>query len=331
MASIRKRGPYQWEVRIRKKGWPVQCKTFERKQDAEDWARDIESEMSHGVFSSRKEAESTTLAEALERYAHEVTPLKKGAYQELGRIAKWKEHPLSIAFLATIRGADLAQYRDDRLAQGKSSNTVRLELSIISHLFNIARKEWGMESLTNPVQNIRMPKASRARDRRLVSNEEERLLNACAHSRSSAIKDIFILALETAMRLGELLSLEWKNVDLKKRVAHLPDTKNGEIRDVPLSSRAVETLRQRVRSIKNDRVFHEWKSHSGFKGTWGRVVKRADIKDFRFHDLRHEATSRFFELGLNIMQVAAITGHKDLKMLKRYTHLRAEDLAQMLG
>lgn len=331
MATIRKRGPYQWEARIRRKGWPLQCKTFEKKQDAEEWARDIESEMGRGIFTSRKEAENTTLTEALDRYAREVTPHKKGAPQELGRIAKWKKHPLSNAFLATIRGADIAKYRDERLAESKSTNTVRLELAVISHLFNIARKEWGMESLSNPVQNIRMPKNSRARDRRLVGDEEERLLEACARSKSPALKDIVLLALETAMRLGELLSLEWKNIDPKKRIARLPDTKNGETRDVPLSSKAIEALQKRVRAINSDRVFHEWSSQSGFKCTWGRAIKRAKIDSFRFHDLRHESTSRFFELGLNIMQVAAITGHKDLKMLKRYTHLRAEDLAQMLG
>lgn len=331
MATIRKRGPYQWEARIRRKGWPIQCKTFEKKQDAEEWTRNIESEMGRGIFTSRKEAESTTLTEALDRYAREVTPHKKGASQELGRIAKWKKHPLSNAFLATIRGADIAKYRDERLAASKSTNTVRLEIAVISHLFNIARKEWGMESLSNPVQNIRMPKNSRPRDRRIVGDEEERLLDACTRSKSPALKDIVLLALETAMRLGELLSLEWKNIDLKKRIARLPDTKNGETRDVPLSSKAIETLQKRVRAINSDRVFHEWSSQSGFKCTWGRAIKRAEIDSFRFHDLRHEATSRFFELGLNIMQVAAITGHKDLKMLKRYTHLRAEDLAQMLG
>lgn len=331
MATIRKRGSYQWEARIRRKGWPLQCKTFERKQDAEEWARDVESEMGRCVFISRKEAESTTLTEALERYAREVTPHKKGAAQELCRIAKWKTHSLSKAFLATIRGADLAKYRDERLAENKSTNTVRLELAVISHLFNIARKEWGMESLSNPLQNIRMPKNSRPRDRRLIGDEKKRLLEACVHSRSTALKDIVVLAIETAMRLGELLSLEWKHVDLNKRIARLPDTKNGEIRDVPLSSTAVETLQKRIRTINSDRVFYEWKSQAGFKGTWGRTIKRAKIDDFRFHDLRHEATSSFFERGLNIMQVAAITGHKDLKMLKRYTHLRAEDLAQMLG
>ncbi len=331
MASIRKRGPYQWEARIRRKGWPIQCKTFERKQDAEEWARDIESEIDRGIFSCRKEAENTTLTEALDRYAREVTPHKKGAQQELARIARWKQQPLSQAFLATIRGADLAKYRDDRLSEGKSSNTVRLELAVISHLFNIARKEWGMESLSNPAQNIRMPSNSRPRDRRLVDDEEERLRHACRESKSKGLEAIVILAIETAMRQGELLGLEWKNVDFKRRIAHLPYTKNNESRDVPLSSRAIEVLKARPRDIKSNKVFYDWKRNDSLGNSWRRAVKRAAIEGLRFHDLRHEATSRLFERGLNIMEVATITGHKDLKMLKRYTHLKAEDLARKLG
>ncbi|MCK9296192.1 MAG: site-specific integrase [Desulfobulbaceae bacterium] len=332
MATIRKRGPYQWEVRIRKKGQPVQCKTFEVKKDAEDWAREIESEMSRGVFVSRREAENTTLAEALDRYSREITPQKKGFQQEQSRIEAWKRHPLSQRYLATLRGVDFARYRDDRLEAGKSQSTVRLELAIISHLFTVARKEWGMEVLSNPVQAIRLPATSKARDRRLQGDEEERLLAVCGSSRSVALKDIVILAIETAMRLGELLSLRWSEIDPQKRVARLLDTKNGESRCVPLSTRAVEALRHRPRSISDDRVFFEWNGAWSFESAWRRALKRANIEDLRFHDLRHEATSRFFEMGIfNPMEVSAITGHKDLKMLKRYTHLRAEDLAAKLG
>lgn len=333
MATIRKRGPYQWEARIRKKGQPVQCKTFEVKKDAEDWAREIESEMSRGVFVSRREAENTTLGEALNRYAREITVLKKGAPQELLRIEAWKRRPIAQRFLATLRGQDFAKFRDERLAAGKSASTTRHELAIISHLFTIAQKEWGMEILNNPVKAIRLPSAWQgARDRRLQGDEEERLLDACGTSRNIALKDIVVLAIETAMRLGELLSLRWSEIDLQKRVARLIETKNGDSRNVPLSTRAIEALRHRPRSISDDRVFYEWKNNWSFENLWRRTVKRANIEDLRFHDLRHEATSRFFELGIfNPMEVSAITGHKDLKMLKRYTHLRAEDLAVKLG
>ena len=136
------------------------------------------------------------------------------------------------------------------------------------------------------------------------------------------------IAIETGTRRGELLGLLWQNVDLDKRTAFLPLTKNGTSRTIPLSLKAIEILQSLPRDISGV-VFPV--SKTALRGLWLRACKRAKIKDFRFHDLRHEATSRFFEKGLNVMEVAAITGHKDLRMLQRYTHLRAEDLAVKLG
>jgi integrase len=137
------------------------------------------------------------------------------------------------------------------------------------------------------------------------------------------------LALETAMRQGELVNLRWEHVHLARRIAHLPDTKNGEPRTVPLSTAALKILRSLPRSLTGQ-VFVGLTSEA-VKRAFARAVRRAGIDDLHFHDLRHEATSALFERGLNIMEVASITGHKDLRMLRRYTHLRAEDLAKKLG
>ena len=199
---------------------------------------------------------------------------------------------------------------------------MRLELALLSNLFTVAAKEWRMESLTNPVLAVRKPAASRPRERRLVGDEEARLLASCA----DWLRPMVILALETGMRKGEILALRWENVDLAKRVALLPDTKNGTARHVPLSSRAGDVLKGLPRNISGGVFTNQNVSHAFIAAT-----QKAGIEGLHFHDLRHEATSRLFEKGLNPMQVAAITGHKTLQMLKRYTHLRAEDLAKMLG
>jgi integrase len=214
------------------KDFPSATKTFKTKARAERWARAFENEMDDGVFVSRKEAESTTLTEAFERYLKEITPHKKGAIQETNRIKQFKKHPLAKRFLANIRSSDIAAYRDERLSLGKSSNTVKNELILISHLFNTARKEWGMESLLNPVANVRKPKLPPGRDRRLLEGEEDKLLDHAEYPTDQLI----IIALETAMRQGEILGLRWEYIDIKKRVLTLPDTKNGESRDVPLST-----------------------------------------------------------------------------------------------
>jgi integrase len=325
MASINKRGPYQWQVKIRRKGWPVQSKTFETHEEAVQWARHIEGEMDRGVFASRKESETTTLTEALDRYEREKTQHKKGKKQESNRISKWKNSDLAPRFLATIRGSDIAKYRDQRLAEGLSPYTVNNELILLSHLFNVAAREWGMEALSNPVTKISRPKLPKGRDRRLQSDEEKLLVKTLS---PKTMLPMFKLALETAMRLSELLALEWKHIDLARRVAHLPETKNGEARNVPLSSIAIDVFKKQPRRL-DGKVFGVTSHHVSRK--FHETCDDLGIDDLRWHDLRHEATSRLFELGLNPMEVASITGHKTLQSLKRYTHLKAETLATKLG
>ncbi len=329
MASFRQRKSGYWQAIIRRENHPQQSKTFALRVDAERWARDIENKMDRGVFVSTVEAESTTLANALERYEREVSRQKKGYEQERYRIRAWAVLDLAKKSLAGLRGADFAKYRDDRLTL-VSPATVRLELALISHVFAIANKEWGIP-VANPVANIRLPRVANARERRLEPAEETALLKeleAPAGDRSNIwIRPVIVLALETAMRQGELLSLRWENVDLRRRTARLPDTKNGTARDVPLSNRAVAVLEALPRSI-DGRVFAT--TESALKQSWVRAVKRAEIEGLHFHDLRHEATSRLAE-KLALHELMKVTGHKDTRMLARYYHPRAEDLAKKLG
>lgn len=346
MSTITKRGPYQWQVKVRRKDQRF-SKTFTSKPDAEAWARQMEGEMDRGVFVSREEAERTTLHDALERYAREITPKKKGAAQELTRITRWQKNPLGARSLAAIKGSDLAKFRDERRTSGKAENTIRLDLALLSHLFETARKDWGMESLINPVKNIKLPSGSKQRDRRLHGEEQPYLLNALGKSHQPSTRVIVELAIETAMRQSEILRLHWEHVDFSRKVAFLADTKNGESRNVPFSSRAIKALKAIPRPIDGGRIFNI--SQDRLIRTFQRacVVGRTQyledcsaankrpvngfLEGLRFHDLRHEATTRLFELGLDMMEVASISGHKSLSMLKRYTHLRAEDLAHKLG
>ncbi len=167
-----------WQAIIRKRGFPSQTKTFRNKRDAESWATVTESEMVRGVWRNRTEAENTTLTEALNRYAKEVSALKKGAVQEISIIGRIKESSLSRMYLAVIQGKDIAKYRDAMLADGYSPITIKRRLSLLSHLFNVATKEWGIAGLINPVPLVSVQKPNNARDRRLACSEEERLLTA---------------------------------------------------------------------------------------------------------------------------------------------------------
>lgn len=349
MATIRLRGPYQWQVIVKRKGYANQSRTFNTRRDAERWARQVEVEVDRGVFVSRRESEETSLGESIERYRTEITPTKKGAKQEHYRLNVLAKSPLAKRSLASIRSSDIAAYRDLRL-KAHSANTVRLELSALSSIFEAARLEWGMAALHNPVRDIRKPRPGPPRERRFISSDEEkRLLEALGNYGNGWARPLVELAIETAMRRGEWPNLRWRDVDLTRQtmVLHDGETKNGEGRVVPLSTTAVEIIRKLPRSDRDERVFVI--RPGTLTAAFARSCQRAREKylsdcaeagleadpDFlvnlHLHDMRHEATSRLFEKGLNVMEASGVTGHKTLTMLMRYTHLKAESLAKKLG
>jgi addiction module HigA family antidote len=247
--------------------------------------------------------------------------------------------------LGDLTSADFSKYRDDMRKAGKAENTIRLDLALISNLFTIARKEWGHRGLANPLDDITKPGSSMKRERR-ISDEEVAYLIKGDTSKDRVFSAVLQLAIETAMRRGELVkTLEWRHVDLETRVAHLPDTKGGRHRDVPLSAAAVELLKAlpgdrkgRVFKINPDGITAAFRRAR----TRGRAMYEADqaangeepdpefLVDVRLHDARHEATSTLFEKGFNVMEAAAVTGQRDLKTLQRYTHLSASKLARKL-
>jgi integrase len=178
-----------------------------------------------------------------------------------------------------------------------------------------------------PTVQVRKPAKPRGRDRRVTETEIRRILDV---TESAELRTIVILAVETGMRRNELASIVWNEIDLKKQTAHLARTKTDVPRTVPLSKTAIKALKDF--GIKDEgRVFSLQAESMSQAFERACESHRANIANLRFHDLRHEATSRLFEKGLNVMEVAAITGHKTLEMLKRYTHLKAEDLAKKLG
>jgi integrase len=329
MATVRKLSSGKWNAQIRRKGHSPISKSFINQKDAHTWIRTIESDMDKGVYINRSSAENTTLADTLVRYRDEITPTKKGSSQELRRIATWLNHPLAKRSMSSLKSTDFVKHRDVRLKE-VASNTVRLELALISHLFSVAHKEWNIP-VSNPLADIRKPKPSNARIRRLEDNEEQRLLKACRQSRNPLLYSLVVIAVETAMRLGELLSLEWKDINLTKRIAFLTDTKNGNARTIPLSARAIEIFYAIPKHITDKRVFWVWKPRNdAMNGAFLSAVRKAGIANLHFHDLRHEAASRLFEKGLNVLEVATITGHKSIQMLQRYTHIRPESLISKL-
>jgi len=341
MATITKTPSNTWKAMIRKRGWPTTIKTFRTKRDAEDWARRTEDDMVRGVYIDRADSDRLLLKHALDRYLREVSSTKREstAYAEQHK-AKALKAKLGAYSLAAITPDLVAKYRDERLEAGKSPSTVRLELSLLSHLFTIAIKEWRVGLFYNPVANIRKPAPAKGRDRRLTADEEQALLKACDKHSNPMLGWIARIALYTGMRAGEIKSLTRRQVNLQKRTVYLSETKNGSARTVPLTRDATDVFRialnNPVRPLDTDLIFWGEPGRDGirrpyeFRPAWHRILKEAGIKGLRFHDLRHEAVSRLVEAGLGDQEVAAISGHKSMQMLKRYTHLRAEDLVERL-
>ena len=328
MATVRKHRD-KWQAQVRRQGCKPVSKTFHRKADAEAWARKIEQEADRdGVLVDRRPLRTTTVGDLLARYAREVTPKKKSAGTEAGLIRQLQRRSFSDESLQAASPTLFASYRDERLRE-VSSASVRREFDILHNVFAVAQSEWTLPLKENPVASVKKPAPSRARERRLSKKEESALLEACGAMRNKELRPFVILAIETGMRRSELVSLEWRNVDLEGRVAHLPDTKNGDSRDVPLSSRAVTTFRELASNSGSRYVFAS--SQNALRLSWEHARQRAGLTDVRFHDLRHEAVSRLFEKGLNVVEVGTISGHKELRMLRRYTHLRASSLADRLG
>lgn len=298
--------------------------------------------MVRGVFIQRSPSERLIFNDAIDRYLKEVS-VTKSPFTQRGEASKAKQlsQKLGKYSLAAITPDIIAKFRDERLAEGKKLNTVRLELALLGHLFTVAIKEWRVGLTYNPVANIRKPSPGEGRDRRLSEIEEAALLEAVDKYSNPMLGWIVRIALTTGMRSTEIVTLRRSQVDLKRRVVRLVNTKNGSARTVPLSREATEVfsraLAHPVRPLDCDLIFfgepgkdNKTRRPYAFNKIFGQIKKDLGMADLHFHDLRHEFVSRMVEAGLGDQKVSAISGHKSMQMMKRYTHLRAEDLVEDL-
>lgn len=327
--NIYQYGEYSFQVKMMVAGHQV-SKVFDYLDEARTWrdlqragsSLDLDEKRIFEARANKREARTFTVKQALERYAKEITPTKKGASVELTRIGKAKKAALASKSLYMVTPKDVLSFMDEI---GGSDNNKRKYASLISHLYRIAVKRWSM-AVENPVSGkIEMPSNGKPRERRLQGNENVLLPKHL----SGEAKAIYILLIESTMRRGEALSLDVENINLKNRTAKLLDTKNGECRLVPLSRAAISTIKPLIHGKKSGKVFTITRSQ--LRDAWEAARTAIGSPDLRLHDLRHEGTSRLFEKGLNVMEAASVTGHKTLSMLKRYTHLNPTDIAKKLG
>lgn len=332
MASIRKQNG-KWQVQVRRRGFAHISRTFHQRTDAEQWARYMEVKADRGELPVPKETlEVIRVRDIIERYKDQITVKKRSADTEEYILEAFLRHPIASLTLTQLTSAHFSTYRDKRLKEVKPG-TVNRELGIIKHAFTIAEREWDIPLRMNPLDKIQKLKANNARTRRLTNHEFKALQEAATKSLNQEILTLVRFAIATGMRRGEMLNLRWSDIDFSTSTLHIPVTKNGCARTIPLSFEALSVLTEINDNRPQDKCTGYVFSYSGNAAqlAWQRLVKRAKIEDLHFHDLRHEAISRFFEQGLSVPEVALISGHRDSRMLFRYTHLKAEDIAAKLN
>jgi len=322
VGNIRKRNG-KFQAQVRREGITPIYKTFTNKKDAVVWLRGIEARIDAGE-TNVSAPKATTLADLLTRYSQEVTPTKKGCNAEQRRLSRLLRDSIAITPLSKLTSARLAEFRDRRVHDGVRA--AQYDLILIKHCIKIARLEWGVPMPINPVDAVRIPNGIKRRERRLRDGEYVALMQAAKSCKNTLIWPMVDFAIETGMRRSEILSLRWENLSDQQRMASLHDTKNGSKRDVPLTLKAAQVIANVPTHTVN--IFPT--SDYAVRHAWDRLVRRAGIEDLRFHDLRHEAVSRFFEMGLSVPEVALISGHKDYQMLARYTHMTAKNVLNKL-
>lgn len=333
MASVRKLNSGRWIATVRRKGVPSQSRTFKLRSEAVSWASTTDSAVLTFIENSPIQRSRLNVSGLLSWFESTKIPEYRSQRTAVGICCRIKKE-LGEIQIDTLGSNDIARYRDKRLASGLSGSSVIRELNLLSRAIKLGNIELGLHLPSNPAVDVPRPKANRSRDRRPTQSEICRLIESINMDKQPALKSVIHVALETGMRQGEIIGLKWSDVDLIVGVAIVRESKNGEARQVPLSSSARSAIAAleglRPDADYADRIFHQWSGTDGLKNAWKRLCTRAGVTGLRFHDLRHEAASRLFERGLNQFQVAAITGHKTLQMLKRYTHLRATELVQLL-
>ena len=337
MANIEKRtsskGEISYRVIVRIKGYPRQSATFEKLTDARKWEQQTEAAMREGRHFKTSSAKKHTVASLIERYLKQLEKQNPKRHHDVKPKLDWWKAEIGHCTLADISKSTISEKREwllsEPLGKGKEKRTrtpatANRYMTVLSHLFTVAVNDW--ELLENhPMKKLSKLKEPRGRVRFLDDNERKRLLEACKQSKHDALYTIVVLALSTGARRGEITNLRWSDIDFKRQIITLHETKNGERRILPLTGHAYECMKQheKIRHIATDFVFpsSDSKQITNIQFAWDKAVEVAKIQDFRFHDLRHSAASYLAMNGASLAEIAEVLGHKTLQMVKRYAHL----------
>lgn len=351
MATIRKTTNQQWQVQIRRMGWPLQNKNFSTRKDAQAWARKTEHEMDQGQYVDQTRAQRTTFGDLIDIYIEQITnkrPSENSRISETSRLRRIQrvEPKLCRYAIANLEPEHFEDYRDRRLTQtasrGKNSPktnktvapaTVKRELNLMKRVID-HRRRW-LRISYNPVnaEDVKRPSFNDERDVRLTPQEHDLLMQMCRESRNPYLAPLVELGFETGARRGNLMRLEWSDVDLRQHTALLRGVKNSrnpEIvlnQSIGLTPRAVEV----IESLPRTDLCLFPVTANAIRKAFEYARAKAGLQHFRFHDTRHERVSSLFEAGWDSIKVMAQSGHRDPKSLKRYANISANHLANELA
>ena len=356
MATIRERvdaaGKKAYHVQIRIQGFPPQTKSFGSKTVAKQWAAHVESELRAGRYLPRIEAQRHTVRELLEKYRDEILahyPAKR--IRDEGAQVAWWIGKLGQYSLADLTPALIGQARDELSATpiGKSKPrapaTVVRYLATLSTVLSVAAKEWQWIQ-ESPMSKVTKPRVRNERVRHLTADECARLLDAAQQSANAYLYVVVVMALSTGMRYSEIMHLRWGDATWAELDTYalviLETTKKGERRGVPVAGTAfsgLKGLRERHIKPRNGHIDldallfpseKDSKKPIEIRKAWETTLRRAQIENFRFHDLRHTAASYLAMGGATAPEIAEVLGHRDLKMVKRYAHFGKDHIAKVL-
>lgn len=334
---IKNGGGYNYRARVRRKGHDESA-TFSSITRAKDWLNRKQAEIELEILGNCPINCKHIVNDLIQKYIETVLPAKPKNARNTVRILKWWGKEIGDKPLKEIKPSLLAQKRDKLLSEvnkagrHRSNSTVVRYLSSLSHVFTIAVKEWEWMR-ENPMLKISKPRESCGRTRFLDEEEKDRFLKACYEIDSNILYPIVVMALSTGMRKGEILELRTRNIDWSNKRIFIETSKNGESRFVPLIGHAEELIGAKVRGHDPNSYLFTSKKHPSekayFRKEWEAALKKANLSNFRFHDLRHTAASYLAMSGANAIEIALFLGHKTLQSTKRYSHLSKEHLQKM--
>jgi len=346
MGSIRehtkKTGEKSFHAEVRLKGFPPQRDSFRTKSQAKKWIQDTESAIRDGRYKSHAASRCHTVNDLLDRFTTQyLSKSPKYFKQKTLLLQRWRSE-LGNMFLSELLPSHLADVRDKLLSEDtpqkmkRSPGTVNRYIAAFSKALSFAVNELGWLQ-DNPMRKISKPKESRGRDRFLSKEEIDRLLTACKASANVNLYSIVSIALLTAMRYGEIVNLKWRDIDFENRFLTLHETKNGSKRVVPLTEKLIEILQScpsygsgQDENLFNSGVRSGLKRTMSIRKSFATALKRAEIKDFRFHDLRHTAASHIAMKGATQGELMVILNHRSPAMTRRYAHYSQQHIADLL-